>query len=654
METNQAAFKTSPNGMIIVGGNGTITRLNPVAEKIFALTSADVEGQEFPKFLAALEIKDHDLLEKCTPTNSFNTSGRARAKDGRICYLDLWLTCDPAASEENRYLVFVNDITPQKKREAQIKQAYATETTLKKVLHICRSVEILENTLKHVLQLTIALPDIKALPRAVIMNTENNLSRLELKAFIGLDPGEIRTFFQKDADDVFSLANTSEKIEALCSFIAQGNESYHAVLESNSQTVVIALALKEKLRNSFAYENLNSIADVIADTIEREKLKIDQAELIANLNESLNDLGTERSFSDSVLESLNSGLLVIDNGGWITQANPAARKLLLALHEEDPAGKTLPEIFGPGADPLLKDRDTAVAGHELNVTTLQDEKIDLEVTTSPIYTNDGKLKGRVVVFSDVTEQKKMGAKLDKLNRFGAIADIAAAVAQEIKNPLAGIKSISQILDNRLSAGDENREYIARILKQVDRLDLLLNEFFSYARPLMPNKQQTVLNDILREAWQIAESRGGKRGLSLHEKLRAEPSTLRADPEQLQQVFVNLFLNAIEAVEDNSYVEVTSEFVNKPSDRYDLSLYKGLNDDSPYLVVSIRDSGCGIGKEMQEKLFDPFVTDKSHHSGLGLSLVWRILKEHESNIYFQSTAGEGSTFTLFIKAETAAR
>ena len=96
--------------------------------------------------------------------------------------------------------------------------------------------------------------------------------------------------------------------------------------------------------------------------------------------------------------------------------------------------------------------------------------------------------------------------------------------------------------------------------------------------------------------------------------------------------------------------MTSEFVEKPSKKYDLSDFKGLNDDFPYLVVVISDTGCGIAKDMQEKLFDPFVTNKIHHSGLGLSLVWRILKEHESNIYFKSMVGEGTTFTLFIKAD----
>ena len=157
----------------------------------------------------------------------------------------------------------------------------------------------------------------------------------------------------------------------------------------------MVIALEQKLKNASAWENFNTVADVIADTIEREKLKKDQAELIANLNESLSDLGTERSFSDSVLESLNSGLLVIDNDGQITQANPAATQLLLNLYEGDFAGKTLNEIFGSETDTLLQDSDTATS-HKITVMNLHEEEINLKFTTSPICTNDCYLKGKVV------------------------------------------------------------------------------------------------------------------------------------------------------------------------------------------------------------------------------------------------------------------
>ena len=203
-----------------------------------------------------------------------------------------------------------------------------------------------------------------ALPRAVILATKNDLSQLELKAHIGLDPDELSTFFQTKTKNSFSLDNATEKIEELCRNISQGKSSYHAVIEGDTQTVVIVIALEEKLENAFAWENLNSVSDVIFDTIERERLKKDQTELIASLNQSLSDLGTERSFSDSILENLNSGLLVIDNKGLITKANPAARQLLSNLYEGNFEDNALEKIFGPETDTLLQDSDSA-ASHEI-------------------------------------------------------------------------------------------------------------------------------------------------------------------------------------------------------------------------------------------------------------------------------------------------
>ncbi|MEN8142668.1 MAG: PAS domain S-box protein [Thermodesulfobacteriota bacterium] len=649
METNQAAFKTSPNGMVIVAENGTISHLNPVAEEIFACTGKEVRGKKFSEFLEDVDIVDQEILDKCNATTPYSTSKKATAKDGKIRYLDLWITLHPTTSEESRYLIFINDITAQKQREAKLKQAYATETTLKKVLHICRTVEKLEDTLKHALHLTVALPGTKAIPRALIMATENDLSQLELIAHIGLDSEELPSFFQKKSNNLFSLNNSKEEIEELCRNISQGKSSYHAIIEGSAQTVIMIIALEEKLENAFAWENLNSVADVISDTLEREKLKKDQADLIASLNKSLADLGTERSFSDSILESLDSGVVMIDNEGVITKANPAAKQLIMTLYNAEIDGEPLEKIFGPESAVLLQDTSTA-STHEITAASLEKKEIILEFTTSPILSHDDTPIGSVIAFSDVTEQRKTGAKVGKLNRLSAVAEIASAVAHETKNPSAGIKSTPQILDSRLSEADENKEFIKRILKQVDRLDQLLNEFFSYARPPKPNKQKTVLNDVLREAWHLAEARGSKKGLSLHENLSTDSASLQADPEQLQQVFVHLFMNAIDAIEDNSYVEVTCEYINKPSDKYNLLNFKGLNDDFSYQVVTISDSGNGISEEMKEKIFDPFVTNKSNHSGLGLSLVWRILKEHESNIYFDSMIGEGSRFTIFFKTE----
>ncbi|MBU1714706.1 MAG: PAS domain-containing protein [Proteobacteria bacterium] len=648
---NQAVFSTSPNGMVIVGENGLITHLNSVAEKIFACTNEDVKGKELPEFFQTIGIDGNQLLDKCTATTPFTDCKKATIGGAKTCFLDIYFTLDPAASKENRYLLFVNDVTSREKRESDLKRAYAIETTLKKILEICRTGEKLEDTLKHALQITLALPDIKALSRAVIMTTENNLSRLELKAHIGLDPEEISSFFQEEKDGFFSLENTPEQTELLCNFIAGNKSQYNAIIEGNNQTVVMVIALEEKISNTFANENLNSVADIVADTIERDKLKKDQSELISNLNESLSDLATQRSFADSILKSLNNGVLVIDSNNRITQTNPAAELLLLQIFEGTVIGKTLSEVFGSEIDTLHLDDDSA-ASQRISAVNLNNEEINLEFTPSPIESNEGDLK--VVVFSDVTEQQKIGVKVDKLNRFGTIAEIASAIAQEIKNPLTGIKSMSQVLDSRLPSDDKNKEFIVRIIKQVDRLDLLLNEFFLYARPIIPNKQKVMLNDILREAWQMAEARGNKKGLSLHEYLSADLGMFHADPDQLQQVFVHLFLNAIEAISDNSYVKVISEFVKKPSEKYDISLFKGLDDDSSYLVVVISDSGCGIAKDMAAKIFDPFVTNKNNHSGLGLSLVWRILKEHESNIYFDSTKGKGTTFTLFLKVESGSK
>ena len=211
--------------MVIVGENGTISHLNPVAEEIFSCTTKNVRGKMFSEFLAGLGLADPEILEKCDAATPYSACQKSTDESGKTRYLDLWVSFHPDTSADSRYLVFVNDVTSQKKREAKLKQAYATETTLKKVLHICRTAENLEKTLTLALHLTIARPGIKAIPRALILATENNLSQLDLKAQIGLEAEELTAFFKKQRGDLFFLDNAREKIEELCQKVSPGQSS---------------------------------------------------------------------------------------------------------------------------------------------------------------------------------------------------------------------------------------------------------------------------------------------------------------------------------------------------------------------------------------------------------------------------------------------
>ena len=286
MKVDQSIFSSSPNGILIVAENGTISQVNPAAEKIFQSTNHEIEGYEFSEFLLDHGVTEKNILKSCTAASPYTAALKAVTKNDDTLFLDVRVSLDPSAGPADRYLVFVNDITAQKEREEELQRAHAGEATLKKIQRTCHEVENLGDTLKHALKLTVALPDIKAVQRAVILATENDTQQLELIAHLGLGPKDLQTLFKKDENGTYSLDNSNKQIEILSKSLAGKNYSYHAIIEGDTQTVVLVISLQEKISNAVTYENLNSVADVLADTIEREKLKKSQSTLIADLDDS--------------------------------------------------------------------------------------------------------------------------------------------------------------------------------------------------------------------------------------------------------------------------------------------------------------------------------------------------------------------------------
>ena len=151
--------------------------------------------------------------------------------------------------------------------------------------------------------------------------------------------------------------------------------------------------------------------------------------------------------------------------------------------------------------------------------------------------------------------------MEKMNRFSTIAEIASAVAHEVRNPLAGIRTMSQVIDEQLAADAPHKEYTRRIIKQVDRLNELLTDFFTYARPPVPKRRAVPLRRIIEEIKPLVHSRLTKTGVTLLEEYEEKLPDIFADPSQIQQVFLNLFLNSLAALRrEDGKIAIKSSYI----------------------------------------------------------------------------------------------
>lgn len=396
---------------------------------------------------------------------------------------------------------------------------------------------------------------------------------------------------------------------------------------------------------------LEAVANIFAVIIESQRMDQQRIRLVSDLRLSVINLSDEKKFSESIIEGLKYGLIVVDLNGHILKCNPAAKNILKSctdhLHNQN-----LADIFGQDSAAELLEilpAGSEQLDREISIFNLDgDKKIIGYSNVSHEDTNDNKV-GVIISIADVSELRYVRKEMEKMNRLSTVAEIASAVAHEVRNPLAGIKIMAQSIEEEAGGNSDQLECSRRIIRQVDRLNVLLSDFFSYARPAEPKKRPIVLAAMLAETKPLITSRLRKSHITLQENIAARLPPILADPHQVQQVFLNLFLNAIDAICQQGIITISAKPIRKEERRFYKKVYPGLVADTAYVVVKFTDNGAGMLPNVAEKVFEPFFTTKTTGAGLGLSIVYRTLKENDADIVIESREGRGTTFTIFFQA-----
>lgn len=396
---------------------------------------------------------------------------------------------------------------------------------------------------------------------------------------------------------------------------------------------------------------LEAIANIFAVIIETQQMDQQLIKLVNDLRSSVIKLREEKKFSESIIQGLKYGLIVAGLDGEIRQSNSAAEVILnsFSTKKED---RYLADIFSPESAAKLLEvlpPGTEQLDREISVSNLDgDKKI---IGYSNVRQEDAKDNqvGVIISMADVSELKYVHKEMEKMNRLSTVAEIASAVAHEVRNPLAGIKIMAQSIEEEARGSSDQLECSRRIIRQVDRLNILLSDFFSYARPAEPNKRPTALTNILSETKPLINNRLIKSNITLHENIADQLPPIIADSHQVQQVFLNLFLNAIDAICQQGDITISAKVIGVEELQSYKKLHPGLLTDGPYVVVQFIDNGSGMLPGVAEQVFEPFFTTKTSGAGLGLSIVYRTLKENDAEIFIESKEGVGTTFTIFFQA-----
>lgn len=352
-----------------------------------------------------------------------------------------------------------------------------------------------------------------------------------------------------------------------------------------------------------------------------------------------------------ILDSVYFGSIVFDISGTIQYINPSAFRILNKKKTEI-GDLNLSDLFDNEAyqkmEAIVKQGKFPVIREEMK---LVDEQVPHFYIGFSIYIfpEAGHSDRYILVFSEISSTKRIQAEIVRMDRMASLGALSSGIAHEIRNPLAGIKAMVQTLEEQLEDEVLKTEYIHRILRQVNRLEILLKSFFSYAKPLRPDPAPIHIVKVVEEVFPLIERKLEQKKIQFFQKYEPDLAEIFVDANQVQQVFLNLFLNAIDAMPEGGTLEVKAinAFHKKPLvDRR--STMTNLLSDS-FLQILVKDSGKGISEKECNKIFDPFYTTKSAGTGLGLSIVYQIIKEHGGRIDVQSVEEKGTEFVILLPA-----
>jgi two-component system nitrogen regulation sensor histidine kinase GlnL len=357
-----------------------------------------------------------------------------------------------------------------------------------------------------------------------------------------------------------------------------------------------------------------------------------------------------RDYYDNVLDSLIDGVMVVDMERRIVSFSASAEQMI-GRKAAEVQGRNLFTVF-PGEDRLLhlieKTLSTGRYHTDSNFSfnTYKKSSEDLGLTTSPLLDSEGRPVGVVVVFRDLSRMKSLEERVRKGERLAALGVLAAGMAHEIKNPLGGIRGATQLLRDELEGRSSLLEYTDIMIREVDRLDKIVEGLLDFSKPPHPHARPTNVHQILDRVAALVQLEHHGDVIGIRRNYDPSLPEVIGDPDQLSQVFLNIFRNGIDAMQGEGTLVLTTRIL--PG----YQIPTGKQGKRRMISVEVGDSGSGIPPEELEKIFLPFYTRKRKGVGLGLALCHRIIEEHGGKIDVISRVGEGTRFTITLPVAAA--
>ena len=355
--------------------------------------------------------------------------------------------------------------------------------------------------------------------------------------------------------------------------------------------------------------------------------------LVQGYRSARTSLSRIRAFSDNLVENMPIGLLAIDSDGNVSSFNQTA-ELILQLSADELLGKKADQVLPQQLRPLIDklNPDVKIIEKEIDCPVPDGNRISLEAIATLLEEEDGTFGGYAILFRDLSEIKRLRTEIERSQRLASIGRLAAGIAHEIRNPLSSIKGFATYFKERYKDVPEDQKTAEIMIQEVERLNRVISQLLEFARPMNIRLKPTSMRILIQHSLKMIGGQAGEKNIKINPDISLEMDEVLIDPDRINQVLLNLYLNAIEAMDDGE------------------TLYVRLFGDDPgWVKIEISDTGSGIQKKDLEKIFDPYFTTKPSGTGLGLAIVHRIMEAHNGEVNIKSEQGKGTTVSIILPA-----
>jgi two-component system sensor histidine kinase HydH len=337
------------------------------------------------------------------------------------------------------------------------------------------------------------------------------------------------------------------------------------------------------------------------------------------------------AFADEVVSHLPVGLIATDRSGRITFFNSAAEKIT-DLNQTIVQNQKPDTILPKGLCGLQKslDQGLRITEREMECTFAGNKKVPVSVSATQITNDEGDFVGQVLILRDLSEIRRLQDEVQRQEKLAAMGGLAAGVAHEVRNPLSSIKALATFLTGQFSDGTEAQEAARVMVQEVDRLNRVITELLEFARPTDLKRQTSDIGQMLTNSLKLIQQDAANKNIAIKLKLENDLCPVWIDPDRLAQCLLNLYINAIQTMEEGGSLIV-----------------QGAAGKNGHVIITVSDTGQGIDSEHLNKIFDPYFTTKKKGTGLGLAIVYKIIEAHQAKIKVESTKDRGTSFAITI-------